>query len=66
MRHGGEGENGMKAVASVILNRVNVSDGEYARISQGGSVRNIIFKQGNLIVQQKHYLIDTILKISII
>lgn len=43
---GGEGENGMKAVASVIMNRVNVSDGEYARISQGGSVRNIIFQPG--------------------
>lgn len=36
----------MKAVASVILNRVNVSNGEYARISQGGSIRNIIFQQG--------------------
>lgn len=45
MKHGGEGENGMKAVASVVMNRVNVSDGEYARISQGGSIRNIIFQQ---------------------
>lgn len=43
---GGEGENGMKAVASVIMNRVNVSEGEYARISQGGSIRNIIFQPG--------------------
>lgn len=32
---GGEGDNGMKAVASVIMNRVNVPYGEYARISQG-------------------------------
>lgn len=32
---GGEGENGMKAVASVIMNRVQVPIGEYARISQG-------------------------------
>ncbi len=32
---GGEGENGMKAVASVVMNRVNVSNGEYSRISQG-------------------------------
>ena len=46
VRHGGEGDNGMKAVASVILNRVNASDGEYARISQGGNLRNIIFQQG--------------------
>ena len=43
---GGEGENGMKAVATVIMNRVNVSTGEYARISQGGSIRNIIFQPG--------------------
>ena len=43
---GGEGENGMKAVASVIMNRVNVPRGEYSRISQGGSIRNIIFQPG--------------------
>ncbi len=43
---GGEGNNGMKAVATVIMNRVNVSTGEYARISQNGSVRNIIFQVG--------------------
>ena len=40
---GGEGDNGMKAVASVVMNRVNVPNGEYARISQGGSIRNIIY-----------------------
>jgi N-acetylmuramoyl-L-alanine amidase len=43
---GGEGDTGMKAVATIVINRVNVSDGEYARISQGGSIRNIIFQQG--------------------
>lgn len=43
---GGEGDNGMKAVATVIINRVNVPNGEYARISNGGSIRNIIFQQG--------------------
>jgi len=32
---GGEGENGMKAVASVIMNRVNVPNGEYLTICQG-------------------------------
>ena len=36
----------MKAVATVIFNRVNASEGEYARISQGGSVRNIIYHPG--------------------
>ena len=40
---GGEGDNGMKAVATVVLNRVNTTEGEYARISQGGNIRNIIF-----------------------
>jgi len=46
VRQVGEGDNGMKAVATVIMNRVNVSSGEYSRISQGGSVRNIIYQQG--------------------
>ncbi len=31
----GEGEDGMKAVASVIMNRVNVAYGEYLRTGQG-------------------------------
>ena len=43
---GGEGDNGMKAVASVVINRVNVPNGEYARVSQGGNIRNIIFQPG--------------------
>lgn len=42
---GGEGDNGMKAVATVIMNRVNVTEGEYARVSQGGNIRNIIFQE---------------------
>ena len=42
---GGEGDNGMKAVATVIMNRVNISEGEYARVSQGGNIRNIIFQE---------------------
>ena len=40
---GGEGDNGMRAVASVVMNRVNVAGGEYARIGRG-SIRNIIFQ----------------------
>jgi N-acetylmuramoyl-L-alanine amidase len=32
---GGEGVNGMKAVATVIMNRVHVSSGEYLRTGQG-------------------------------
>ena len=42
---GGEGDNGMRAVASVVMNRVNASEGEYARISQGGNIRNIIYQE---------------------
>lgn len=36
----------MKAVASVIMNRVRAAEGEYARVSQDGSIRNIIFQPG--------------------
>lgn len=42
---GGEGETGMRAVATVVMNRVNVSAGEYARIGKG-SLRNILYQQG--------------------
>ena len=43
---GGEGDNGMKAVATVIMNRVQAIEGEYSRVSQGGNIRNIIFQPG--------------------
>ena len=43
---GGEGDNGMKAVATVIMNRVQAVEGEYSRVSQGGNIRNIIFQPG--------------------
>ncbi|MBQ3225719.1 MAG: cell wall hydrolase [Clostridia bacterium] len=46
---GGEGDNGMRAVASVVMNRVNAPGGEYARISEGGSIRNIIFQPGQFV-----------------
>ncbi|MCB2294033.1 cell wall hydrolase [Clostridium algoriphilum] len=42
---GGEGDNGMRAVASVIMNRVNVANGEYLRIGQG-DLRKVIFQAG--------------------
>ncbi|AJA49347.1 cell wall hydrolase [Clostridium pasteurianum DSM 525 = ATCC 6013] len=42
---GGEGDNGMKAVATVVMNRVRVPYGEYQRIGQG-DVRKIIYQQG--------------------
>lgn len=42
---GGEGENGMKAVATVIMNRVDVAYGQYLRTGQG-SLRNVIEEPG--------------------
>lgn len=42
----GEGDNGMKAVATVVMNRVYAPDGEYLRVSQDGNIDNIIFQQG--------------------
>jgi N-acetylmuramoyl-L-alanine amidase len=42
---GGEGENGMKAVATVVMNRVRVPYGEYHRVCQG-DLRKVVFQQG--------------------
>ena len=42
---GGEGERGMKAVATVIMNRVHVSYGEYFRLCQG-DLRKVLFQEG--------------------
>jgi N-acetylmuramoyl-L-alanine amidase len=42
---GGEGENGMKGVATVIMNRVNVPYGEYARISQRRKYKKYYFSK---------------------
>ncbi|MDD2217091.1 MAG: cell wall hydrolase [Eubacteriales bacterium] len=39
---GGEGDAGMRAVATVVMNRANINYGEFARINQGGNVRNVI------------------------
>ena len=41
---GGEGDSGMRGVASVVMNRVNALGGEYKRVGQG-SIRNIIFQE---------------------
>ena len=37
-----EGYDGMQAVASVVINRAFVENGEFARVSNGGNVRAII------------------------
>ena len=45
---GGEGENGMKAVAGVVMNRVEAAGGEYARVGQR-SIRKIILQPGQFV-----------------
>lgn len=40
---GGEGDNGMRAVASVVMNRVRVTYGEYSRYH---TIRAVIYQQG--------------------
>lgn len=49
---GGEGDLGMAAVASVIMNRVRASTGEYARVGQG-NIRDIIFQPGQFTCVQE-------------
>ena len=40
---GGEGDNGMRAVASVVMNRVRTRVGEYGRYN---TIRDVIFQTG--------------------
>ncbi|KNF09514.1 cell wall hydrolase SleB [Gottschalkia purinilytica] len=42
---GGEGDTGMKAVATVIMNRAQVGYGEYRRVNQG-DLRRVITQEG--------------------
>lgn len=49
---GGEGDAGMRGVASVVMNRVNAPGGEYLRVGQG-SIRNIIFQPGQFTCVQE-------------
>lgn len=46
---GGEGDTGMRAVASVVMNRATIAYGGFSRINQGGNVRNIIFQEGQFV-----------------
>lgn len=40
---GGEGDNGMKSVATVVMNRVHIPYGEYQRVCQG-DLRRVIMQ----------------------
>ena len=46
---GGEGDEGMAAVASVVRNRADVPYGEFFRVSQGGDIRKIIEQPGQFV-----------------
>ena len=48
---GGEGENGMQAVASVIMNRVHITYGEYGRFN---TIREVVFQQRQFAVSYTH------------
>ena len=43
---GGEGIDGMAAVATVIMNRSRVREGEFSRVNNGGDVRAVITQPG--------------------
>lgn len=47
-----QGEAGMKAVATVVMNRVRATYGEFARVSNGGNLRNIIFQERQFVCAQ--------------
>lgn len=46
---GGEGDDGMAAVGSVVRNRADVPYGEFFRVSQGGDIRRIIEQPGQFV-----------------
>ena len=51
---GGEGLNGMAAVATVIMNRATVQDGEFSRVNKGvGDVRAVITQPGQFVCMQE-------------
>lgn len=51
---GGEGDAGMRAVATVVMNRANITYGEFARVNQGGNVRNIIEQERQFVCMQTY------------
>lgn len=43
---GGEGEYGMAAVATVVMNRATATEGEFSRVGNGGDVWAVITQPG--------------------
>ena len=50
---GGEGDTGMKAVATVVMNRATVTEGEFSRINNGGDVRAVITQPGQFVCMRE-------------
>ena len=50
---GGEGDLGMKAVATVIMNRATATEGEFSRINNGGDVRAVITQPGQFVCMRE-------------
>ncbi len=50
---GGEGDLGMRAVATVIMNRATVTEGEFSRINNGGDVRAVITQPGQFVCMRE-------------
>lgn len=50
---GGEVDLGMKAVATVIMNRATVTEGEFSRINNGGDVRAVITQPGQFVCMRE-------------
>lgn len=60
---GGEGDNGMKAVASVVMNRVRTSVGEYGRYN---TIPAVIYQDGQFNASAHGYLAGRTCKTSTI
>ncbi len=50
---GGEGEQGMAAVATVVMNRATATEGEFSRIGNGGDVRAVITQPHQFVCMQE-------------
>lgn len=50
---GGEGLEGMQAVATVIMNRATTYNGEFSRVNNGGDVRAIITQPGQFVCMRE-------------
>ena len=51
---GGEGEAGMAAVATVIMNRATATEGEFSRVNKGGGdVRAVITQPGQFVCMRE-------------